>query len=362
MLGEAEGVADVVVVRFLGADHTSLSVISPQDCSLVITAHRAGPMLDACLDSAATLDPAPREVIVTIDGADAAVIEAANQRGFRVVSNPSAPGVSATRNAGVRAATGGIVVLADSDVLLLKDHIARLTQAFTEHPDAAAIIGSYDDKPAASGIVSRYRNLLHHYTHQHASRDAQTFWAGCGAIQRDAFQKIGGFDENYRLPSVEDIELGYRLRQAGYRIRLVPEWQVKHLKKWRWRDLIVTDIGRRAIPWTKLLRREKRLDNDLNIDHASRVSAALTCLGVCFLLLGFAWRPALLLGALLLALATALNWSFYKFLAQRGGWPFAVASIPLHWLYYLGASAGFMLGHLDRRESSHAPAHRDGGR
>jgi glycosyltransferase involved in cell wall biosynthesis len=82
-------------------------------------------MLDACLDSAAAIDPSPREVIVTIDGADAAVIEAANQRGFRVVSSPAAPGVSATRNAGVAAATGEIIVLADSDVLLPKGHIAH---------------------------------------------------------------------------------------------------------------------------------------------------------------------------------------------------------------------------------------------
>jgi GT2 family glycosyltransferase len=195
----------------------------PPDLSLVITAHRAGPMLDVCLTSAAALDPVPREVIVSIDGSDPAVIEAAKLRGFRVVSSPDTPGVSATRNAGIKAATGDIIVFADSDVLLPKGHIARLAQAFIEHPEASAIIGSYDNTPAAPGFVSRYRNLLHHYTHQHGSPDAQTFWAGCGAIRREAFEEVGGFDESYRLPSVEDIELGYRLRQAGHHIRLVPE-------------------------------------------------------------------------------------------------------------------------------------------
>ncbi len=319
------------------------------DFSLIITAHRGGPMLEACLESAARLEPAPREVIVTMDGADPAVMEAANRRGFTVTINPSAPGVSVTRNAGVKAATGDIIAFADSDVLLRKDHIARLARAFADHPEAAAVIGSYDDQPAAPGLVSRYRNLLHHYTHQHGSHEAQTFWAGCGAVRRQVFVEVGGFDENYRLPSVEDIELGYRLRKAGHRIRLVPDWQVKHLKKWSLRDLIVTDIGRRAIPWTKLLRREQRLDNDLNIDHSSRLSAALVCAGVCLLPLGFFWRPAFLLGALLLALATALNWTFYKFLARTGGWCFAIASIPLHWIYYFGATVGFVIGNLQRR-------------
>lgn len=314
--------------------------------SLIITAHRSGPMLEACLDSVSKLAPAPREVIVTIDGADPGTIESAAGHGFRVVTNSDVPGVSATRNAGAKAATGSIVVFADSDVLLPPEFIGRVAAAFAQHQEAAAIIGSYDNTPDARGIISRYRNLLHHYTHQHGSTEAQTFWAGCGAMRREIFEKIGGFDENYRLPSVEDIELGYRLRQAGYRIRLDPSWQVKHLKKWTFGDLIFTDIGRRAIPWTRLLRREGRLDNDLNIDRSSRVSAALVCSALAAITAGFFWSSGFFLGALLLAGATVLNWPFYRFLARTGGWGFAIAAIPLHWLYFLGAAVGFVLGRL----------------
>lgn len=312
---------------------------------MVITAHRAGPMLSACFDSAAKLDPSPRETIVAIDGNDEQVAKEAVSRGFRAVPCPAAPGVAATRNAGAHAATGDILIFADSDVLLRPDHIARTAGAFRAHPEAAAIFGSYDNDPAAPGIVSRYRNLLHHYTHQRATREAQTFWAGCGAVRRTAFEQVGGFDENYRLPSVEDIELGYRLRKAGHRIRLVPDWQVKHLKKWTWHDLIFTDIGRRAIPWTKLLRREGRLDNDLNIDRLARLSAALVCPAACALIAGIFWPPAFAAAALLLAAATAVNLEFYRFLADRGGWAFALASVPLHWLYFLGATLGFLAGH-----------------
>lgn len=301
-------------------------------------------MLTACLESATQLDPAPREVIVAIDGGDENVAREAEVRGFRVAAHPKTPGVSAARNAGAKAAEGDIIVFADSDVLLRPDHISRAACAFAEHPSASAVIGSYDDEPAAPTIVSRYRNLLHHYTHQHALREAQTFWSGCGAVRRHAFLNIGGFDESYRAPSVEDIELGYRLRKAGQRIRLVPDWQVKHLKKWRLHDLFFTDVGCRAIPWTKLLRREGRLDNDLNIDRASRLSAALVCLAAVALGGGFFWRPALIFAALFLAAVTAINFKFYRFLANKGGCLFALASLPLHWLYFLGAVAGFAIG------------------
>lgn len=328
---------------------------APAHFSLVITAHQSGPLLDKSLDSAARLNPRPHEIIIAIDGPEEAVKQAADAHGFRVAACPGAPGVSATRNAGATAASGEILVFADSDVLLPVDHLAQAARAFVDHPEAAAIIGSYDDEPAAPGLVSRYRNLLHHYTHQHGAREAQTFWAGCGAVRREAFMAVGGFDESYGQPSVEDIELGYRLRRAGYRIRLVPDWQVKHLKQWRLRDLVLTDVFRRAIPWTRLLRREGRLDNDLNIDQGARWSAALVCLGVVLLPLGFFWRPAFLLGAVLLALATALNWKFYRFLARTGGWPFALTAMPLHWLYFLGATVGFALGHLGDPNKTQGP-------
>jgi glycosyltransferase involved in cell wall biosynthesis len=56
------------------------------DLSLVIAAHRGGRMLDACLDSAAALEPAPREVIVAIDGDDELVVKKAASLGLRVVA------------------------------------------------------------------------------------------------------------------------------------------------------------------------------------------------------------------------------------------------------------------------------------
>ena len=52
-------------------------------------------------------------------------------------------------------------------------------------------------EPTAPGLVSRFRNLLHHYTHQKGpfrdvARPAHTFWTGCGAIRRDLFLAIAG--------------------------------------------------------------------------------------------------------------------------------------------------------------------------
>ena len=82
-------------------------------------------------------------------------------------------------------------------------------------PGLVAVFGSYDDDPPADGAVSTFRNLLHHHVHQAAAGPASTFWAGLGALRRDAFLASGGFDERrYPASSVEDIELGMRLSAA----------------------------------------------------------------------------------------------------------------------------------------------------
>ena len=64
---------------------------------------------------------------------------------------------------------------------------------------------------------------------------------------------MGGHDERYRRPCIEDIELGYRLRDAGHEIRLCRDLQVKHLKRWRLGDMLTTDLLKRAVPWTRLM-------------------------------------------------------------------------------------------------------------
>jgi hypothetical protein len=129
--------------------------------------------------------------------------------------------------------------------------------------------------------------------HQQARREACTFWSGCGAIRRGAFLEHGGFHESYERPAIEDIELGYRLHQAGRKMILDPSVQVKHLKRWTFWNLLKSDIVDRGIPWTELILRDKRMPNDLNLQLSQRVSVALA-----FLLCG-------------LSLAAAIAWQGY---------------------------------------------------
>ena len=149
-----------------------------------------------------------------------------------------ARGPAAARNTGAQAASAPLVFFLDADVAVHPDTFGRAVARFEADPGLAALFGSYDDCPAAPGLVSQFRNLLHHYVHQQGSfvddaRPARTFWTGCGAIRRQVFLDLGGFDPQlYRRPAIEDIELGYRLTRAGCRIDLARDIQATHLKRW----------------------------------------------------------------------------------------------------------------------------------
>ncbi len=284
----------------------------------------------------------------------AAIAEAA---GAVVLRTARKAGPAVARNHGAARASGDVLLFVDSDVCVHSETLARIYQRFQDEPDLDALIGSYDDEPLAPGFVSQYKNLLQHYVHQKGSRQATTFWSGCGAVRREVFLALGGFDESYGRPSIEDIDFGYRMLENGRRIALDPDVQVKHLKKWRLSSMVRSDIFDRALPWTRLILRSSRLPNDLNLSISQRISAAMVIAGVG--LAGLcpaidAVHPAL--AAPPLAVAVLINRSFYSFLAARRGWMFALGGIVLHMAYYLYSTLAFAAGAaahaLDRREAA----------
>lgn len=320
----------------------SPEIAKPPSVSVIIPVYRGGADFRRCLAGIAALSTQPDEVIVVVDGAeDDGSGSAAESMGARLLRLPVRSGPSAARNLGAKAATGEVLFFLDADVIPAPAVVGQVQAAFRLDPGLTALFGSYDDAPGDEAFLSQYRNLLHHYTHQTAEQQAHTFWGACGAIRRQAFIAVGGFDETYRAPCIEDIELGHRLVRAGHRIQLFKEIQVKHLKRWDAPGMLRTDILLRALPWARLLLRDRQIPNDLNLRLASRFSAIL------------AWVFALSLAAMpwwaesgYAALAAAaglilLNAPFYRFLARCRGRVFALRAMPWHWLYFLYASGTF---------------------
>jgi GT2 family glycosyltransferase len=259
-----------------------------------------------------------------------------------VVEQPAAAGPAAARNLGARRATGELICFVDADVEVHPDAFARVRAAFAADPELVGVFGSYDDEPPNDGAVSAFRNLLHHHVHQSAPGPASTFWAGLGALRRDAFLASGGFDERkYPESSIEDIELGMRLSADGARIVLDPSVQGRHLKHWTLGSMVATDFSRRGVPWVELLLRSGggRDRGALNLGWRHRASAAVAVLGA---LAAAARRPAAALAAL--ATLAWLNRDFYGLLARRRGPRVAALGLGLHALHHVTSAAAVPAG------------------
>ncbi len=244
--------------------------------SVVIPAYNAASDLHQCLASLSHSTVAPLECIVVDDGSGDDSPKIAAQHGAKVLSTGGRYGPARARNIGAKAASGEIVLFLDADVCVCPDTISKIIAEFTQDPELDAVMGSYDDSPAAQNFMSQLRNLMHSYVHHHSNREAVTFWTACGAIRRQVFLDSGGFDEDrYPAPAIEDVELGYRLFQANRKLALNADIQVKHLKRWNLRSVIETDFFRRAIPWSELILRRGWMPNDLNLRISQRLSVVL---------------------------------------------------------------------------------------
>ena len=285
------------------------------------------------------------EIVVAADGATEDIgALAADARARTVpVAGPSGPAVARNRAAAV--ATGDVLAFVDADVVADPDSIRGMCRLLESNPEVAAVFGAYDLSPAEPNFWSQYKNLSHACVHESGNRDAVTFWAGLGAMRRAVFVDVGGFDERFARPSIEDIDLGYRVHRAGHQLRLDPAFRGKHLKHWSLRSAVLTDIQARGIPWTQLIHRYGALSNDLNTSWGLRLSVPLSYLLVLgLLILPFSPRWGAVVAAVALGLLCWLNRKYYAWFKRQRGWWFAIRVVPAHVLHHLCNGVSFVMG------------------
>jgi hypothetical protein len=211
------------------------------------------------------------------------------------------------------------------------------------------VIGSYDAAPLAPGIVSQYRNLLHHHTHQRNGRRASHFWTGLGAVRRSVYDALGGLDESSWARNMEDVEFGHRLTDAGHVVVVDPDLQGTHLKAYTVPTMVRSDLFDRAIPWSRLLIQSGRR-NDAFVTSWRQRASALAALGVVSAAVStLLWRrtgPVLLAAV---AVFTVVNLPLLRFLARVRSVPFAVAAWPLHLIHATTSVVGLAWGALTPR-------------
>jgi cellulose synthase/poly-beta-1,6-N-acetylglucosamine synthase-like glycosyltransferase len=335
--------------------------------SVIVPVHDAARDLAFCIDAlaASTLPRESWELLIVCDSSSAATRAIAAQRADKVIALADGPrGPAFARNRGVEASRASIVAFIDADVMVHPDALKRLLSAF-DQTGVAAAFGSYDDSPSHEGMISEYRNLLHHRVHQKNAGSVESFWAGCGAVRKQEFRAVGGFDESrYDRPAIEDVELGYRLRDRNFTIVLDPEILCTHRKRWTLGSMVTSDFSQRGVPWTRLLVQRRMLFSPRGLSLGASERASVISAFTFVLLVTSAavsGNKAIAIAALAaFAAFLYVNRDLFSWLSRvRGVW-FAARATVLHLLYSVLAMSAFAYGSLtslisQRERASYTP-------
>lgn len=310
--------------------------------SLVIPVRDGADSLGACLRAARAAMGPHDELIVVDDGSQDGSGPLARSAGATLITTPPR-GAASARNAGAARARGRWLVFLDADVVLEAQALARLL-APLEAGQARAAIGVYAPCPAELGLASRVKDRSIRARHQRAGAQVGWFWTGLGAVERDLFEELGGFDgARFGGATVEDMELGYRITAAGQPVLQVAESRLRHLHRHSLGSLVRNDFAK-SRDWAATLRAHGAARAS---DHAATHPREIAGLACAVVGLGSLPSPAAWpLGA---AAWLGLGWMLRRELReawQQGGVGEALGQLGLRALLYPVAAAGGALGTL----------------
>lgn len=213
----------------------------------VVVSYRSASTIDGCL-SRLRRARGVAQVRVVDNGSDDGTLEivqrhASSDPRVRFIGNPDNPGFAVACNQGVRAGDAPWLAFVNPDCYVEEGALARLV----EHARAAgveAIVGAdlvgedgerdpaarRRDPDFAAMLASRgARDLSLPVDESLALQPVEAVSGAVMVMPRTLFERIGGFDEGYRLHA-EDLDLCRRAREAGARILVANDVPVVHVR------------------------------------------------------------------------------------------------------------------------------------
>lgn len=284
------------------------------------------------------------EVIVVDDGSSMRITEKslgiskslARKLRLRILRLTKNAGPAIARNKGAKYAKGDFLVFLDADVEVFSDTLYEIMRVYRDDPDVVALTGVWVKQQKTSAFFPNFK-ALRDWSYWINERDKSGYYflfsTRIASIKRAVFMRLGGFDETYPAPLVEDIELTYRIARR-YAIIFAPKVRVRH--EFESFYPVARKYFLRTYYWTKLYASRKRFD-----PVATTLSEAITGVtgaGVCMISVGwivplflFPWIPHVLeiYGSIFVAvllLHILLVRKFLVFVAEEKGIVFAMKS------------------------------------
>ena len=213
--------------------------------SVLMVNYNGGEVLERALGHLMAVEDQWHEVILADNGSTDGSLSRVQAEfpAVRILRLGANLGFGTANNRAAAEAEGDLLLLLNSDAWLKTDTLPALIQALDDHPKAALAAPSLvypDGKPqfhwapltsVMGEAVQLIRNRLEGFSFIHRLRFGAVGWytGACMLLRREAFQAVGGFDEDFFL-YFEDVDLCIRLRRQGWDLVDVPEVQAVHVK------------------------------------------------------------------------------------------------------------------------------------
>jgi glycosyltransferase involved in cell wall biosynthesis len=273
------------------------------------------------------------EVIIVDDCSTDNTVEIAGKYSARVIRMEKNGGPARARNRGVQDAKGDIIFFLDSDVEVLDGTIGEVKNYFKNDPSSNCVIGLCSTEPLNNGFVPEYMAMFE-YIHLLEARDKKlsVFAPRCGAIKKDLFLKVGGYDEKYKSADVEDFELARRINKKDC-ISLNPKMLVRHQFVNNFNEA-VRNYFKRAVMWIHLFIEEKQFDNAGPTSTNNGIAAACAFLSfISLFIVPFVCAVWYVIAVLLIIFLFA-NLKWLNFMRREAGLMFALKAMVFN--YVLG--------------------------
>ncbi|MFL5824089.1 MAG: glycosyltransferase [Solirubrobacteraceae bacterium] len=198
--------------------------------SVVVCTHNGNGTLKRCMQGLAEMRYPDYEVIFVDDGStDPTAVLRARDFGFRLIQTENR-GLSSARNTGWQAASGEIVAYLDDDAWPDPDWLSYLAAAFQDGGYGG--VGGPNVPPPSDGPIAQcVANAPGGPIHVLLSDTEAEHIPGCNmAFRRDALAAVGGFDRQFRVAG-DDVDLCWRIQDAGYRLGFSPSALVWHHRR-----------------------------------------------------------------------------------------------------------------------------------
>jgi glycosyltransferase involved in cell wall biosynthesis len=308
--------------------------------SIILPARNADENIAAALDAIGQQQYTPYEVIIISDGSTDQTNEICQKYPYKLIVQEW-QGTASAENAGVALARGQILYFTDADVVMPRDTLRRVVETLRNNPEAVGLSGCYSAETLYPNFFSAYKNALHRYVHRTNGPYTVNLFGANSAIWKDAFQKVGGLDGEQK--AIEDVELGFRLVGAGYRILMARDIEVTHRKKYTFWSLVNSDVNGRAIPWVIIMLKNRRIHFDLNV----RPRNILSFVAVWSVLLAL-WPVNLRWSAIWVAISLIVflccNAGLLRAMRRQFGWRFAFKAAAFTYFSYFYQGFGLAVG------------------